>query len=273
MSWIESHQSLSKHRKTTRLAALLKADRHKVIGHLHEMWWWGLDNADVDGGLAGLTEDEIAMGAEWPTKDAKRFVCALVEAGFLEAADGGYVLHDWYAYAGKLNTKRAANRDRMKRARAEHVQRTTDARAAHVHTLPTVPNQPNQPAANAASEHAAAAGALEDLPEVHDDYRKICDAWFVATGTTLPPATAERFEAKAEKLGLATVLAAIRETGDNGAKSPKYTLAILEHWESEGRTGPDEKPATPPRVISKIPNPFFDGFTGPPPPPRKAATS
>lgn len=44
MAWIESHQTLSRHRKTLRAAALLHVDRHKMIGHLHELWWWALDN-------------------------------------------------------------------------------------------------------------------------------------------------------------------------------------------------------------------------------------
>lgn len=142
MSWIESHQSLSRHRKTIRLVAILKCDRHKVIGHLHELWWWALDNATIDGELTGLTAEEIAHGAEWPLKDAERFIDALVTAGFLERRADGFVLHDWYEFAGKLLAKRASNKERMRVARAAHVQRTNDARAEHVHGLPTVPTIP-----------------------------------------------------------------------------------------------------------------------------------
>ncbi len=37
MSWIESHQSLSRHRKTMRAAAVLKADRHKLIDGMERL--------------------------------------------------------------------------------------------------------------------------------------------------------------------------------------------------------------------------------------------
>ena len=54
MAWIESHQSLSRHRKTLAVVAELKVDRHKLIGHLHELWWWALDNATAEGALGQI---------------------------------------------------------------------------------------------------------------------------------------------------------------------------------------------------------------------------
>lgn len=135
MAWIESHQSLSRHRKTLRVVALLKADRHKVLGHLHQLWWWGLDNASTDGTLGHVTAEEIALGAEWPVTQADRFVDALLEAGgadepgFLERlADGRYVLHDWHAYAGKLNERRDRERERSRSRRGKEATRPPDDR-------------------------------------------------------------------------------------------------------------------------------------------------
>lgn len=161
MAWIESHQSLSRHRKTLALVASLKADRHKILGHLHELWWWGLDNADVDGRLGHTSHVVIAEAAGWPVKQADTFVGALVAAGFMEDNDNGLVLHDWEDYAGKLIDRRDRNRERMRRARASddapippptngtraaHVQRTNVARAQQrADTFgATVPN-PTQP--------------------------------------------------------------------------------------------------------------------------------
>lgn len=180
MAWIESHQSLSRHRKTLTAAALLKTDRHKVIGHLHELWWWGLDNADIHGNLGLVPDDMIAEGAGWPVKEASRFVDALVSARFLERkSDGSVILHDWYDFAGKLNERRAkdAARKRMSedyppetpddRPRNGHgnpadIQRNSagtsigasEGNPADIHTgsVCTVPNQPNQPIKSSVSD-------------------------------------------------------------------------------------------------------------------------
>lgn len=116
MAWLESHQALSKHRKTIRAAGLLKTDRHKLIGHLHELWWWGIDNVDPDGYLQDLTDYELAMAAEW-TGDAEEFVAALVDAGFIDVTDEGRYFHDWYDYAGKWIERREKERERAKARR------------------------------------------------------------------------------------------------------------------------------------------------------------
>jgi hypothetical protein len=159
MAWIESHQALSRHKKTLALAALLKTDRHKILGHLHELWWWGIDNADTDGQLGIVPPMVIAEAAGWPISKADVFVDGLIASGFVDRTDSGLVLHDWYDYAGKLNVRRDENRERMRRKRdqpqpphvpptsdasAEHVQRTNGARAPATVPNPTVPNRTEQ---------------------------------------------------------------------------------------------------------------------------------
>lgn len=152
MAWIESHQSLGKHHKTIQASVELKMDRHKLIGHLQTLWWWGLDNADIDGFLTvGTTPEMIATGAEIPKRSAEKFVKTMVKVGFIdeitEKKDGKtekftiYKLHDWYQYAGKLNAKREANRERMRDSRAKHVRHTNLARAGATVPNQTVPNQ------------------------------------------------------------------------------------------------------------------------------------
>ena len=140
MSWIESHQSLARHRKTLQAVAALHCDRHKLLGHLHELWWWGLDNADSDGLIGHAPPEAIAEAAGWPVRDADRFVGAIQAAGFLERGEAGFVLHDWFDYAGKLNVQRAKNKVRMFAARAAHKNGTSGARAPA-----TGPDQPDLP--------------------------------------------------------------------------------------------------------------------------------
>jgi len=117
VAWIESHQSLAKHRKTIRAAGRLSVDRATLIGHLHFLWWWGLDNVGADGRLGDMTAYEIAAAAEWPG-DPEQFLAALIEAGFIDDTPDGLVLHDWYDYAGKLIERREAERERSRQRRA-----------------------------------------------------------------------------------------------------------------------------------------------------------
>jgi hypothetical protein len=156
VAWIESHQSLSRHRKTLRAAALLRTDRHKLIGHLHELWWWALDNVPSDGFLNGTLDAEIEGGAEWDGEPGA-FVEALTGAGFIDVRDDGRFIHDWYEFAGKLLTRREDNRVRQanKRERDRSVsgavrnanvtrESRVTSRTSHGATVPN-PTQPNIP--------------------------------------------------------------------------------------------------------------------------------
>jgi hypothetical protein len=125
---------------------MLKCDRHKLIGHLHELFWWGLDNADRHGVLGHVQTVDIADAAGWRLKDAERFVRALIECGgdghpgFLEVTEMGYVLHDWYDYAGKLNDQRDLRRESNRKAQSAYRQRLrNDESAQSKH--PTVPER------------------------------------------------------------------------------------------------------------------------------------
>ena len=120
MAWIESHQSLSRHRKTMRAAKLLRCDRVKLLGHLHELWWWAIDNASIDGRLGDISAEELAEAACWP-RGGQAFTAALIDAGFVDQDGPELILHDWYEYAGKLNDqrelRRQSNRERQQRRR------------------------------------------------------------------------------------------------------------------------------------------------------------
>lgn len=120
MAWIESHQELGAHPKTRKLAQLLGVHRMQVVGHLHALWWWALDYAE-DGDLSRFDVADIALGAEWDG-DPDKFVQALVEcgtrggAGFLDAVDEGWFIHDWNQHTAPLravrNSSRRANHER-----------------------------------------------------------------------------------------------------------------------------------------------------------------
>ena len=142
MAWIESHQSLLTHRKTTTLAALLELDRLTVIGHLHALWWWALDNAP-DGNLTRIPYPAIAEGCCYKG-DQNLLIQSLVKAGFIDRRGRRLRLHDWDDYAGKLIDRRERNRERMRQERAAHsatnVQRTVQSTCKATVPNPTEPN-------------------------------------------------------------------------------------------------------------------------------------
>lgn len=136
--WIESHQSLARHPKTLRLARALRKSVPAAIGHLHLLWWWALEHASP-GSLDNVSGKEVAEVCMWRGRPAE-LLRALTEAGLLDA---GRTIHDWADYTGRLLDRRRANRDRMRLARATHVQNKSDAPASEAQDTceATVPNR------------------------------------------------------------------------------------------------------------------------------------
>lgn len=130
MAWIESHQSLRNHRKTLRMARYLSANAIEVIGSLHCLWWWALDSAP-SGFIPSQDVAIIGEAASWPGPPDV-YCQALIKAGFLDEVEGGYQLHDWPDYAGKLVDRRVRNAEQMRRARAAHKSITNETRVKHV---------------------------------------------------------------------------------------------------------------------------------------------
>ena len=116
MAWIESHQSLATHRKTLAMRRLLGINKAQVIGHLHLLWWWCLDNAP-DGDLSAIDPADIAIAMDW-NGDANTIIGALVNVGFI---DNNMHVHSWDEYAGKLLIRRADNAERQKRHREKEL--------------------------------------------------------------------------------------------------------------------------------------------------------
>lgn len=120
--WIELHQEMPRHPKTLALAQALKVSRHEAVGILADLWTWGLSCAGDDGSLKAVTDMGIAMAVDWPTRKAKALADSLVSVGWLDRdEEGGYFLHDWDDYTGRLNDlrqiKRQQSRERQKRYR------------------------------------------------------------------------------------------------------------------------------------------------------------
>lgn len=117
MAWFEAHDTMARHPKTLKLARLLNTDRRYAVGLLHDLFSWGLYAAGKDGELTGLTKSDIAQALDYTARKADLVVGALVDAGYLDEGPDGYVIHDWYDYAGKLYDARQKNREKNQRYR------------------------------------------------------------------------------------------------------------------------------------------------------------
>lgn len=254
MAWIESHQSLSKHRKTIRAAGRLAVDRHKLIGHLHELWWWALDNVGVDGCLGDMDAFEIATAAEWDG-DPEAFVEALIEAGFIDRDPdtNALYLHDWYDYAGKLIEAREAERERSRRRRAAAKTRTSqkatagqpvvDRRSSGGQPLApnrTVPNhtQPERERERESKrEDAREDGAPTDsLTPPSDDLKRVVEHYHQVIGL-LSPVAFQKLQFWLDEQGMeADVVCAAIDTTREQAERPgiAYLESVLRNWYNEG---------------------------------------
>ncbi len=99
MSWIPSHQYMSDHPKTRRLARKLGIPIPHVVGHLHILWHWCMSFAQ-DGDLTKYDAEEIAFGMMWDG-DPEQLLEALVASGFLDLVKGKLKVHNWDEYGGK----------------------------------------------------------------------------------------------------------------------------------------------------------------------------
>jgi hypothetical protein len=148
VAWIQVHQALGTHRKTYLLADALEIIPAQAVGHLALLWTWALDNAP-DGSLDGSPASVIARAAQW-TGDARTFLDALTDAGFVDLAEDGLRLHDWEEYAGNLlgiweanknrsRTWREARRARLSAAaqeKRENAERDANAYGTHTERIP-----------------------------------------------------------------------------------------------------------------------------------------
>jgi hypothetical protein len=192
MAWIESHQSLATHRKTLALSRLLGISRPQVIGHLHLLWWWCLDNAP-DGDISRIDPSDVSLAMLW-SGEASTIIGAMVSVGFI---DPTMRVHGWDEYAEKLITRRAENarRNRELRERKKQLLLPISRDTHEIITRPsrdgaTVPNStvPNSITKEVVKKEQPAV-PLKDLffsfkddhrydgIDFENEFKKFCEYW------------------------------------------------------------------------------------------------
>jgi hypothetical protein len=168
MSWIPSHQELSRHPKTLRLARQLGQSLPETIGQLHLLWYWSMDFAQ-DGDLTKHDFADVSH-AMMSQVHPEKLRAALLESGFLDEEEGSLLLHDWNDYGGKLILEKRAEAQRKKERRKK----------AEMNAAPCPPDVRGMSAATVAPVPETSAPAVTSVNDRNFDQNQALEADFSA---------------------------------------------------------------------------------------------
>jgi hypothetical protein len=122
MEYIKVDLDIQQNFKFIRFKSRLNISSAAAVGHLTCLWTWAFRYAP-DGFFDEDLEELIAQAAQWEG-DPNVFLNALLTCGgkgqgFIEKANGGYVLHEWEEHCGKTYEKRAKEAERLRAYRAK----------------------------------------------------------------------------------------------------------------------------------------------------------
>lgn len=250
-TWLELHQEMARHKKTLALARLLKVERRYAVGLMIDLWAWGLDNADADGNLNGLTAEDIAMALDWPLKKAGTLMEALQTAGWVENHDSTYKLHDWSDYTGRLSEqreiKKEQNRVRQQNRRKKLSQKnggndtpvtpqsrnvTRDKRDNNAPTVPN-PTVPNPTISKLSVNNNPTPSTVDSMTDDEGRVLSIVSEAYESS-IKIPSGNDARVLLELIKqYPQDKILSAISEAHDSNGHSVKYVKAILEGWKND----------------------------------------
>jgi hypothetical protein len=120
------------------------------------LFLWVAENR-ADGNLGGMTAEDIEIAAGW-TGEPGEFTHALIDVGFLDGADGAYVVHDWLEHIpGQPIVPNVRRQPRTRQTYAGHALAMRPTCPSHANRMrmairtacgmqcpPPDPTQPNQ---------------------------------------------------------------------------------------------------------------------------------
>ncbi|HEX2986128.1 MAG TPA: hypothetical protein VHO71_04860 [Caproiciproducens sp.] len=258
--WIELHQEMPRHPKTLALAQALKISRHEAVGILADLWTWGLSCAGEDGNLRDVTDIGIAMAVDFPVKKAQMLAKALISVGWIDQREDGYCLHDWQDYTSRLSEKRRdAERKRTARKEAKQAQKfgnspknvqglsadcpdenSVNPRAGITQPAPVpIPNQSklsnnNNPLPSTEEDNRFSEDEARDFSIVAKSFTE-CVKPMPSSGDT------DKLMRIMRQYGVNQLMAAIQEAQKGHGHSVAYVQRILEGWERDGKSPPDNE--------------------------------
>lgn len=251
MAWIESHQELSRHPKTKRLARLLNVSIPSAVGYLHMLWWWAMDFAQ-DGDLSQFDSDDVADALMWDGH-SDDLVRALATSGFIDIDGDSIHIHDWDEYAGRLIEKREQNAERKRKSRERHkgVTHTShrqerDFVGSHRATAPnqTAPNQtePKQEEIVSKETSVTRAEVAVSLVTTEEPSSSSLDSVFGQVARLyesegfgpLSDTVREQLVYLNDEFGADWLILGMKEAVLQNKRRLKYVAAVLQNWRSDG---------------------------------------
>ena len=255
MAWIKSFQSLATHRKTLHACRLLGIKNYELIGRLHLLWWWAVDNAP-EGALVNLESADIALIMGWED-DPRKLVDALVEANFLELNNDVLHIHDWEDYAGGLITRRKADADRKRKARqVTDIHKMSDGSPQDVGGMSLHQSRVDK-RADADKSRPSPGSPLNNLTTtIYDENLKTFAVWENTRALAITPFEAEELKDLVDEYGDQKVVEAIEGAArqDRAKVTIAYITVTLNNWKLEGKPhGGFSEARRQPRVSSDPP--------------------
>ena len=225
VAWIELHQQLPTHPKTKRLTRALglevPKDIPQVVGHLCMFWLWCLEYA-IDGSLERMTAQDIADAAGW-YGDAEQFMRAMVDERFIDTRDGGFIVHDWDDYIGRLIEYRAKERRRNAEKQRRHRERVKQQKAEA--KLQETQQSAEEPSAKWGDESFG----------VDPEWLRVIRCYEENIGRAPCGTSGEILASYYDDLGADIVCTAIKATNQAAPDNPwRYLNAILNKWLEQG---------------------------------------
>lgn len=148
MAWISVHQDVDG-TKLRRLYQAIGCSKFEALGILNFLWFWGLKNADENGLVRDASLDVLNRYlygcGENSDLDMRKVVQALVDVGWVDLADNGFVLHDWDTWQSqwyKYQRTKEYNAERMRKTRSAEKARKAQQEAPEA----PVPPEEQEPA-------------------------------------------------------------------------------------------------------------------------------
>jgi hypothetical protein len=254
MAWIEFHDTVAEHYKTKDLARIMGWELNTAVGALSRFWLWCTKFAD-DGDLRKHHDQRIADSVGLGSDDAKKFVDAMVEAGWIDRKPC-FRVHDWWDYAKAFLRSRYKDApEKWQRIKALYDERAPELHRSNTRVTPSTNRHTNQTKPTNLTVVAADAAPLTPQAEFVSSFKATYEA---KTGKTYDVQRADyviaadlikshTFRVCAEKAGILGVLCERRSawfTKDSGWAS--FTIKTLkQHWnavilESDKPTKDDE---------------------------------
>ncbi len=229
LPWIQVYSNLPEHPKIYALVDRLKLRRNsEAVGIVVSLWLWAAKNAP-DGDLSGFPDRAIAAALGFYRGRGTELCQALAETGWLDVNEnGGYSIHNWTQYAGRLMEIVKRNREEWKIRSRRYREKTL------------VLQEKNKLESEASRVTHAQTG--QDITEHnHNSLSESSSSWtkeklssLFSPRLALSPSAMEELLSLTDGMEEAVVRRALDIAQDNGKLVWGYVKGILKNWKSCG---------------------------------------